>query len=240
MQRFHRKALLRWAHLGVLGFVLGWATPAASQTYPILLVPGWADDATNLIPLRDLLIEAGWPKDQVVAVSFADPVGSNAAHAREIAEAAEALRIRTGAPQIDVIAHSMGGLATRYFLTNLLRDGQAGFRASPVRRVVFLGTPHRGTIIAALAWGNGGREMLPGSPFLTTLNAQPPVPVGIEALAVRTPVDLRIIPAASGELRGSGVRSIEICCPSHGGLVEDPRVFLEVVLFLQLGLSTGP
>jgi triacylglycerol lipase len=218
------------------GLALLGAAPAAAQTYPVLLVPGWGDDATNLAPLRELLIDAGWPEEQVVALSFVDPFGSNASHAQEIAEAAEALRERTGTPRIDVIAHSMGGLATRYFLANLPDRTPTGRLAPPVRRVIFLGTPHRGTLIAALSWGEGGREMLPGSPFLAALNALPAVPEGIEALAIRTPVDLRIIPAASGELRGQGVRSVEICCPSHAGLVEDARVFREIVLFLQLGL----
>lgn len=215
------------------------AARAEAQAFPVLLVPGWGDDATNMAPLRDRLIEAGWPADQVVALSFVDPVGSNASHAHEIAEAVALLRERTGAPQIDLVAHSMGGLATRYFLT-FLEDGAGGpsGRVS-VRRVVFLGTPHRGTVVAALSWGDGGREMLPGSPFLTDLNLHPAVPEGLEALAIRTPVDLRIIPASSGKLRGSRVQNMEICCPSHAGLVEDPRVFLQLVLFLQLGLSNG-
>jgi triacylglycerol lipase len=178
-----------------------------------------------------LLVRAGWPADQVVTLSFVDPVGSNANHAKEIADAIQRLQDRTGAPKIDVVAHSMGGLATRYFLAS---------EPSSVRRVVFLGTPHRGTVVAALSWGEGGREMLPGSPFLMELNQNPPVPLGTEALAIRTPVDLRVIPASSGQLLGPGVRNVEICCPSHTGLVEDPRVFHEVVLFLQLGLSWAP
>jgi triacylglycerol lipase len=207
------------------------ATPLGAQTYPVLLVPGWGDGAANMAPLRSLLVDAGWPDDQVMALSFADPVGSNASHAREIAEAIAQLQARTGAPQVDVIAHSMGGLATRHFLAS---------EPAPVRRVVFLGTPHRGTVVAALSWGEGGREMLPGSTFLNELSQKPPVPVGTEALAIRTPVDLRIIPASSAQLLGRGVRNVEICCPTHNGLVEDARVFHDVILFLQLGLSWAP
>lgn len=218
--------------LGSLTALLLLQAPSlAAQTYPVLLVPGWGDGAATLAPLRSLLVNAGWPADQVVALSFEDPVGSNASHAEEIADAVALLQSQTGAPQVDVVAHSMGGLATRRFLAS---------KPNSVRRVVFLGTPHRGTVVAALSWGEGGREMLPGSPFLVELNQQPPVPSGTEALAIRTPVDLRIIPASSGQLVGPGVRNVEICCPSHNGLVEDPKVFHEVILFLQLGLSQSP
>lgn len=193
---------------------------------PVLLVPGWGDQATSMEPLRRRLTEAGWPQSRVSSLSFRDPVGGNAAHAAEIDRAVRVLRGLTGAAAVDVVAHSMGGLATREFL----RDGR---EAACVRRAVFLGTPHRGTVVAVLSWGEGGRDMVPGSEFLLRLNNAPPVPEGVRALAVRTPVDLRVIPASSAILRGEGVENVEICCPTHAGLVDDPRTFEEVLGFLR-------
>jgi triacylglycerol lipase len=134
---------------------------------------------------------------------------------------------------VDLVAHSMGGLATRYFL--LESEG-----ASRVRSAVFLGTPHRGTVVAALSWGEGGRQMVPGSPFLERLNAAPALPQGVRGMSLRTPVDVQVIPASSAILRGEGVTNVELCCPTHNGLVDDDRVFQEILAFLRPPPSQAP
>ncbi|PCH52456.1 MAG: hypothetical protein COC22_04035 [Flavobacteriaceae bacterium] len=75
--------------------------------------------------------------------------------------------------QVDVIAHSMGGLIVRQYLTH--------HSEHPIRRLVFLSTPHFGTNAAALLEsiasvspeGNlQADEMRPGSDFLWQLNLQ--------------------------------------------------------------------
>lgn len=197
---------------------------------PVLVVPGWGDQAPDVEPIRRRLTEQGWPESRVVALSFRDSFGSNHDHAGEIDRAVETLTALTGAAQVDVVAHSMGGLAARYYL-------RTGDTAASVRRAVFLGTPHRGTAAAVLAWGEGGREMVPGSDFLMELNKGQPVPEGVEALSVRTPVDLRVIPASSGKLTGPGVENVEICCPSHNALVDHEETFAEILRFLREGPS---
>jgi triacylglycerol lipase len=195
---------------------------------PVLVVPGWGDQAPDVEPIRRRLTEQGWPESRVVALSFRDPFGSNHAHAEEIDGAVRTLMALTGARQVDVVAHSMGGLAVRYYL-------RTGETAAAIRRAIFLGTPHRGTAAAILAWGDGGREMVPGSDFLMGLNQGRPVPEGVEALAIRTPVDLRVIPASSGRLAGPGVENVEICCPSHNALVDHEETFLEILRFIREG-----
>lgn len=200
---------------------------------PVLLVPGWGDQAPDLEPLRHFLVREGWPDTRIAAVSFPDPFGSNERNAVDVGAAVERLRALTGAEQVDIVAHSMGGLAVRYFLRT--HEGAA----EQVRRAVFLGTPHRGTVAAILAWGDGGREMVPGSDFLTELNAEDRgVPEGVEGLAIRTPVDLRVIPGSSGLLPGA--LNLEICCPTHNQLVEDERTLSAAVNFLRYGEEGVP
>jgi hypothetical protein len=77
---------------------------------------------------------------------------------------------------VDVVAHSMGGLVTRYAIYGV----QAGLAYFPPRLliedVVTLATPHGGT---AWAYGCGGSEctaMRPGSSFLNNLSANAPNP----------------------------------------------------------------
>ena len=237
----------RWVALFVLGLLAlgGFAPPVRApgspdgldgeqgqvqDPVPVLLVPGWGDQAPDVEPIRRRLKEQGWPESRVVALSFRDSYGSNHDHAGEIDRAVGTLTALTGAAQVDVVAHSMGGLAARSYL-------RTGETAVSIRRAVFLGTPHRGTAAAVLAWGDGGREMVPGSEFLMELNEGRPVPEGVEALAIRTPVDLRVIPASSGRLTGLGVENVEICCPSHNALVDHEGTFLEILRFLREGPS---
>ena len=221
------------APLLLVGLILASPGPAEGQipfgdpdpdAVPVLLVPGWGDQAPDLEPFLIRFIEAGWPQSRVSVLTFRDPVGSNEAHAEEVARAVETLQGLTGTDRVDVVAHSMGGLAVRHYL-------QFHGGGEQVRRAVFLGTPHRGTVAAMLAWGDGGREMVPGSDFLNRLNEGDTVPSGVEALAIRTPVDLRVIPGSSAMLPGA--RNLEICCPTHPGMVDDDDIFLAVAGFLR-------
>jgi triacylglycerol lipase len=197
------------------------ADPAAGT--PVLLVPGWLDTARDLAALRIRLLAAGWASDEVETLTFDDPAGSNRDHAQELAVAIAGLLERTGAEEVDIVAHSMGGLATRLYLRE----------ATPhrVRRVVFIASPHRGTLSAHLAWGGGRDEMMPDSPFLDTLNAEWPAPSGVDAITIRTPVDTHIVPGESATL--PGVPDHVVCCPTHAGLLRDDEVFAIVSDFLR-------
>jgi triacylglycerol lipase len=208
------------------------APPAPGpRTVPVVLVPGWYDEAADLAPLEARLIEAGWAEELVESVSFRDPVGSNAEHAREISSAVSDLKQRTGASQVDIVAHSMGGLSVRYYLADEVEGGA-------VRRVVFLGTPQRGTWIAYFAWGEGGEEMIPESDFLARLNDQPNLTEGVSGLTVRTPVDTRVVPGYHATL--PGVPDVEVCCPTHSGLVDDRTTFEVIHAFLAEGRRIDP
>jgi triacylglycerol lipase len=202
---------------------LSWdgVTPVDGKV-PVLLVPGWMANDATMGPLRERFIDAGWPPHWVGALAFQDPVGSNREHARELDQALEALRSRTGAERVDVVAHSMGGLATRVYLQGSGEDR--------IRRVVFVATPHQGTLVASLAWGEGGKEMRPGSAFLLELDELRGVPRGVEALTLRTPVDFHILPPSSGTL--PGVPDVEICCPGHEGILNHPDAFEAMQRFL--------
>lgn len=199
------------------------ASRTAPYEVPVLLVPGWLDTARDLAALRIRLLGAGWSGEHVETITFDDPTGSNRDHADELAEAVDSILAWTGAGAVDIVAHSMGGLATRWYLET--------YSDTPVRKVVFIGTPHRGTLAAHLAWGEGRDEMMPESPFLDSLNARAPVPEGVEAITIRTLVDTHIVPGESATL--PGVPDYELCCPTHAGLLRDDEVFRIVLDFLE-------
>jgi triacylglycerol lipase len=188
---------------------------------PVLLVPGWFDTARDLAALRIRLLAAGWA--HVRPLTFADPTGSNREHAAEIDSVVAEILAETGASRVDIVAHSMGGLATRWYLKE---HGPAR-----VRRVAFLASPHRGTLSAHFAWGEGRGEMMPESAFLDSLNVSPLLPEGLDAITIRTPIDTRVLPGESATL--PGVEDHLVCCPTHQGLLRHDDVFLIVADFLE-------
>lgn len=207
------------------------APPALAETRlhaPVILVPGWFDTGRDMAALRIRLLGAGMDDAEVRTLTFADPTGSNVDHAAEIDSLVAEVVSGSGVDRVDIVAHSMGGLATRWYLAT--RPG------APVRRVAFLGTPHRGTLSAHLAWGDGRDEMLPDSRFLAELNSEGPLPDGVEAITVRTPIDTHVLPGESATL--PGVEDHVVCCPTHPGLLDDEDVFLVVMDFLERTGST--
>lgn len=223
--RFSRALLGAVASLVLLG--AGGAPEGAGRMagIPVLLVPGWFDTARDLAALRIRLVGSGW--SDVSTMTFEDPTGSNEDHAREIEAAVAALLEETRAETVDIVAHSMGGLATRWYLLN---EGEA-----PVRRVIFIASPHRGTLSAHFAWGGGRREMMPDSPFLQTLNSRAPAPADVEVITIRTAVDTHVVPGESATL--PGVTDHRLCCPTHAGLLRHDDVFEIVRLFLEHGTT---
>jgi triacylglycerol lipase len=89
-----------------------------------------------------------------------------------------------------IVAFSMGGLVSRYYLQEL--EG-----AKRCDCFITLATPHHGTTMAWLYGGLGARQMRPGSEFLAQLeqteNRLGKMPVS----SFRTPYDLIIVPSTS-------------------------------------------
>jgi triacylglycerol lipase len=193
---------------------------------PVLLVPGWLGRLPELSALRDRFLRDGWAEWEVLALEFVDPVGSNLEHARELEDALQHLLSQTGAREVDILAHSMGGLAVWLLL-------QERGDLLPIRRVVFLGSPLQGTVVAHLAWGEGGREMRPGSEFLDRLQAGGQPQNWVEALTIRTPLDLNVVPGHGATLPGLGDRLV--CCPTHQGLLDHEETYRVARSFLERG-----
>lgn len=204
--------------------------PRAPERRPILLVPGWLGRSLDMMALKERLVRDGWEEEVVLPLEFEDPVGSSQEHAEELAEALRSVLARTGARRVDIVAHSMGGLAVWVLL-------QEKGALLPIQRVVFLATPFEGTVTAHLAWGEGGAEMIPGSEFLQELQEGGWPQRWVEVLTVRTPLDLTVVPWAGATLMG--VRDRVICCPTHQGLLDHEETFTIVRDFLLFGRQTG-
>lgn len=95
-----------------------------------------------------------------VAVNLEPPWGPIERYAAQIEAAVSRLEERTGLAPV-LVAHSMGGLAARAWWV--------GTRPDRVHRLITLGTPHQGTVLAACSFVPNVRQMRRGSPWLRSL-----------------------------------------------------------------------
>ena len=137
------------------------AVSAAAKT-PVLFLHGWSGDSGIWTDLRRLLkAHGGYMDSELRATDYwiddNTPIEDYAGNiAATIIQYCKDRRVS----QVDVVAHSMGGLVVREIL-----------RAHPeasgkIRRVVTLGTPHYGQ---NQSWGNSAEQMTYGSHFLFKL-----------------------------------------------------------------------
>lgn len=82
---------------------------------------------------------------EVYAVTFAHNQDDNFLWAEQIANAVAEIKKNTGAEQVDIVAHSKGGVPTRLYVSDVRREGvEATPYQDDVRRVVLVGTPNGG------------------------------------------------------------------------------------------------
>lgn len=153
------------------------------------------------------------------------------------------LKYTDGTPvnQVDVVAHSMGGLVLRCYLSG--KQDTAGMFQPPaavqIRKAVFLATPHFGTPIASLLpVSTQVDEMASGSAFLfelATWNDATDDLRGVDAIAAvgnggtglltgTEGFDDGVVPLTSGSLRFYGpgrTRVLPYCHISGGGIITD-------------------
>jgi pimeloyl-ACP methyl ester carboxylesterase len=139
---------------------------------PVILVHGFFCNAAYWWGLRRRLAAAGI--GQVYTLSLEPIYNDIDRFGRQLADRVGQVLAETGAEQVMVVGHSMGGLVAR---VAALRHGLG----PSIAGIVTLGTPHYGTALAAYSAGQNVRQMADHSPWLTDLaraeDGQPSVPL---------------------------------------------------------------
>ncbi len=134
--------------------------PPSTAALPIVLLHGVGCNAGIWSGMREHLVDRG--AHAVYALSYGPPLHSMEVFADQLAAKITAVVAATGARQVVVIAHSMGGLVARAYLR---RYGSAA-----VRRLVMIGTPNEGSMHAWLMFGQSLTQLRPGNAWLAELN----------------------------------------------------------------------
>jgi len=156
---------------------------------PLLLVHGYACSRGVWWRLRRDLEAAG---HTVASVSLYPPYTSIGKLVPQLTQRVEEVCRATGADQVVLIAHSMGGLVCRSYLA---RHG-----GSQVERLVTIASPHAGTELARIGIGRNAREMVPGSLWLKDLATEN---VPVPTISIRTPHDNYVMPQDNQRLPGA-------------------------------------
>lgn len=152
-----------------------------------------------------------------VGISLEPCFGSIDEYVDAIERALDQLVERTGLPPL-VVAHSMGGLATRAWLRH---RGAAGLER--VWRVVTLATPHHGTALVRFGISPNVRQMAPDSPWITSLADTEPQQAAGKFVCLYSRCDNVVFPTRRARL--DGARCIEIPACAHVQMVDHPDVF---------------
>jgi triacylglycerol lipase len=203
----------------LLGHDLATVVPARGEDV-VVLVHGFLATAGVLRPLRDALeAEAG-----VTVASFTHAPGITVAALAE--RVAEVVR-RVEAERIQLVGHSMGGLAARWFTGELGGDPR-------IVQTVSIASPFWGAKRARALPGALGRELEPGSALLARIREG--IGRGVPHFAVSGSHDAVVGPPAP--LGAAGELVAEGC--GHNAVLYDARVLRSVVERVRMGRRAEP
>jgi pimeloyl-ACP methyl ester carboxylesterase len=161
-----------------------------SSRCPVLLIHGWSCNSGVWWPLRGVLRRSRAGPVQTIDL---DPRRAIEAHAVDVANAVQSLLARTGADQVALVGHSMGGIVARAYAASAAGKGR-------VARIICIGSPHHGTAVARIARDPAGRDLRPDSAVITGLTeVDPTVPV----TSFYSEIDNFVAPQSSAMLDGA-------------------------------------
>jgi triacylglycerol esterase/lipase EstA (alpha/beta hydrolase family) len=138
--------------------------------------------------------------------------------ARALARFIRRVKKVTGEKQVEIVAHSLGGLIARMTVVEhrLSRS---------VKTLVTMGTPHKGTHSARFASTAKTLDLRIGSALIKRLNSKP-WPRHIRAVSFWSKNDLFVLPPESAVLEGA--EAVEMTPFTHYSYLIDPRAWAEV------------
>lgn len=182
---------------------------------PLILVHGLGGNPGTFVPMGWYLRLQGRKRSYKINFESGQSIDQMArALNRFIAGVLKA----TGERQVEVVAHSMGGIIAR------LAMAERG-AARRVKTLITLGTPHRGTYSARLANTELARELRPDSTLMRRL-ARLRWPVRVRGVSFWSSADLLVLPPESAAL--AGTEQVDASPITHYSYLIGPRCWVAV------------
>ncbi|MET7285649.1 alpha/beta fold hydrolase [Streptomyces sp. NPDC005573] len=216
------------AHAAAAAPSTGWndysCKPSAAHPRPVVLVHGTLGNSVdNWLSLAPYLEDRGYcvfslDYGQLPGVPVFYGLGPIDKSAQQLSDFVNKVLTATGAAKADIVGHSQGGMMPRYYLKFL-----GG--AAKVNALVGLAPDNHGATLSGLtnllpyfpgaedlikATTPGLADQLPGSAFLTKLNAGGDTVPGVHYTVIATQYDEVATPWRSQFLTGSDVRNVAL------------------------------
>ncbi|MFC4071464.1 esterase/lipase family protein [Actinoplanes subglobosus] len=196
---------------------------AAAPGTPVIFVHGYTGSASNWTTAMSVFRAGGYSSSELFAYEY-NSYGNNITNAQGLASYVSQVRSRTGASQVDIVNHSMGGLVSQWYLKQL---GGAQY----VRHLASIAGANHGTTYAgACLVFVTCQQMYPGSSFVNTLSAGDETPGSTRYATWYSPCDGIIIPYTSTML--SGATNNYVACQTHLGYLTDTITLAQIRSFL--------
>ncbi len=200
------------------------SVPAAhAARTPVVFVHGYTGSASNWTTAMSLFRAGGYSSSELFAYEY-NSYGDNRTNAQGLATFVDNVRARTGASQVDIVNHSMGGLVSLWYLKQL------GGAAKTRHLASIAGANHGTTYAGACLIYVTCQQMYPGSSFINTLSAGDETPGATKYATWYSPCDGIIIPYTSTAL--SGATNNLVACQTHIGFLTDTSVLTAIRSFL--------
>ncbi|GAA1367845.1 esterase/lipase family protein [Streptomyces beijiangensis] len=203
------------------------AAPAPqADRIPVIFVHGRNADPGVWGTMKSTFKQSGYSDSELFGWGYDSSRSTNEVLARQFSAYVADVLHQTGAAQVDIVAHSQGGLPTRWFL-------RFGGGTSVVRDWVSLGGPNHGTNLAwaCALWDQGCRDMTPGSYVESHLAAGNQTPGPTRYATFASHCDEFILPNSSVPLPGAA--NSDAGCLAHNDLLTDPSTAQGVLAFLR-------
>lgn len=226
------------------------ARPSRHRPRPVVLINGAVGGAADRwTSAASMFVDAGY---LVYHMRYGEVAGNAEVRglvsvresAKQLSDFVDLVRAATGAGDVDIVSHSIGGVIARYYLKFL-----GG--AARVHHLVALAPPNHGTTeqgVARLAEqvpdgrdllssgvSPAYQEVLVGSPLLARLNCGSETEPDVRYTVIATEYDDVVTPYTSCWLKGDNVRNVLLQdlnrsdLSEHGRIASDPFALREVI-----------
>lgn len=202
-------------------------TAGSGRTRPVVLIHGYGSNRSCMLPIEVYLRAVG--HDRVFPFNFG-PGGAGegieplAMRLRDFVE--DVFEACGGRGSVDLVAHSLGGLAARVYLQDY-----GGARR--VDQCITISTPHLGTYSSYWAPTIVGRQMRPDSDFLARLNDPARRAPGVRFFSLWAGMDLMVLPRENSIYPEGDDACIRAA--GHSGILIHPETMKLVAKRLRAG-----
>jgi pimeloyl-ACP methyl ester carboxylesterase len=211
---------MSWPLMALHRLLIRDPAPEPSQR-PVILVHGVLVNDGMWLMMRRYLARHG--VGPIYTINYGPPYGDIERFAEQLSTKIESVCAATGAGRVTLVGHSMGGLVARSYLR------ERG--PSRIERIVTIGTPHHGSVLAWLFVGRCLAQMRPGNAWLEELNRDEAQPSPVPILSIWSRHDSLVAPQGSCEL--ACARNEAVIGVGHNALLGNAEVMQRVRSILQ-------